>query len=161
MKLVVLGTLSDDIPYHAAIRKAANGSVVLPGAIYDQATVKALRFHARAYLHGHTVGGTNPSLVEALAAGNMVIAHDNPYNRWTAGAAAIYFTDKNSCAERMQQALDDDALVKACGVAARARAREAFRWDDVLLAYENEAYHLLGMTAAKTTAMDHASPGTV
>ena len=63
---------------------------MLPGAIYDQATVKALRYHARAYLHGHTVGGTNPSLVEALAAGNMVIAHDNPYNRWTAGAAAIF-----------------------------------------------------------------------
>ncbi|TIW85078.1 MAG: glycosyltransferase family 1 protein, partial [Mesorhizobium sp.] len=105
------------------------------------------------------VGGTNPSLVEALAAGNMVIAHDNPYNRWTAGAAAIYFTDKDSCADRMQQALDDDALVRTCGVAARARAREAFRWDDVLLAYENEAYRLLGVTAAKTAAMDHASHG--
>ncbi|TGV64003.1 glycosyl transferase, partial [Mesorhizobium sp. M00.F.Ca.ET.158.01.1.1] len=96
MKVVVLGTLSPEIPCHVAVRDAANASVVLPRAIYDQAAVKALRFHARAYLHGHTVGGTNPSLVEALAAGNMVIAHDNPYNRWTAGAAAIYFTDARS-----------------------------------------------------------------
>lgn len=159
-KLVVLGTLSDKIPYHAAVRAAANGSVVLPGAIYDQATVKALRFHARAYLHGHTVGGTNPSLVEALAAGNMVIAHDNMYNRWTAGAAATYFTDVDSCGERMQQALDDDTLVRNCGIAARARAREAFRWEDVLSAYENEAYRLLGVTAAATPAIDHPSPGT-
>ncbi len=44
------------------------------------------------YLHGHTVGGTNPSLVEAMAAGNAVIAHDNVYNRWVAGDAALYFT---------------------------------------------------------------------
>jgi len=159
-KLVVLGTLSDKIPYHAAVRAAANGAVVLPGAIYDQATVKALRYHARAYLHGHTVGGTNPSLVEALAAGNMVIAHDNTYNRWTAGAAATYFTDVDSCSERMQQALDDDTLVRNCGIAARARAREAFRWEDILSAYENEAYRLLGVTATATTAIDHPSPGT-
>jgi glycosyltransferase involved in cell wall biosynthesis len=161
MKLAVLGTLSDEIAYHVAIRKAANASVVLPGAIYDQATVKALRYHARAYLHGHTVGGTNPSLVEALAAGNMVIAHDNPYNRWTAGAAAIFFKDTQSCAERMQQALEDDVLVKACGEAARTRAREAFRWDDVLVAYENEAYRLLGVTAAERVAIDRPSAGAV
>lgn len=161
MKLVVLGTLSDQIPYHVAVRKAANSSVVLPGAIYDQAAVKALRYHARAYMHGHTVGGTNPSLVEALAAGNMVIAHDNPYNRWVAGAAAIHFTDTQSCAERMQQAMEDDALVKACGEAARTRAREAFRWDDVLLAYENEAYRLLGVSAPRTAAIDRPSPGAV
>ncbi|AEH87625.1 DUF1972 domain-containing protein [Mesorhizobium opportunistum] len=161
MKLVVLGTLSDEIAYHVAIRKAANASVVLPGAIYDQATVKALRYHARAYLHGHTVGGTNPSLVEALAAGNMVIAHDNPYNRWTAGAAAIFFKDTQSCAERMQQALEDDVLVKACGEAARTRAREAFRWDDVLVAYENEAYRLLGVTTAERVAIDRPSAGAV
>jgi len=161
MKLVVLGTLSDQIPYHVAVRKAANASVVLPGAIYDQAAVKALRYHARAYMHGHTVGGTNPSLVEALAAGNMVIAHDNPYNKWVAGAAAIYFTDTQSCAERMQQAMEDDALVKACGEAARTRAREAFRWEDVLLAYENEAYRLLGVTSARTAAIDRPSPGAV
>ncbi|MEO5760546.1 MAG: DUF1972 domain-containing protein [Mesorhizobium sp.] len=160
VKLVVLGTLLDENPYHVAIRKAANETVVLPGAIYDQPTVKALRYHARAYLHGHTVGGTNPSLVEALAAGNMVIAHDNPYNRWVAGAAAIYFTDTDSCSDRMQQAIDDDELVKTCGQAARARASEAFRWDDVLLAYEKEAYRLLGVTNTEAMTIDDTSPGT-
>ncbi|TGQ64087.1 glycosyltransferase family 1 protein [Mesorhizobium sp. M00.F.Ca.ET.186.01.1.1] len=159
MKLVVLGSLSDDIPYHVAVRKAAaaNGAVVLPGAIYDQAAVKALRYHARAYMHGHTVGGTNPSLVEALAAGNMVIAHDNPYNRWTAGAAAIHFTDTASCAACMDRVIEDDALVAECGKAARVRAREAFRWEDVLIAYENEAYRLLGVRAGEAVAIDHPS----
>ena len=50
-----------------------------------------LRLHSIAYVHGHQVGGTNPSLVEALGAGNAVIAHDNRFNRWVAAAAARYF----------------------------------------------------------------------
>ena len=152
IKLVVLGTLNDDIPYHRAVRQAAGSVVVLPGAIYDQAVVKALRFHARAYMHGHTVGGTNPSLVEALAAGNMVIAHDNRYNRWVAGEAAIYFSDTDSLSERIDEASADDALAARCGKAARIRAREAFRWEDILLAYEKEALRQLDVTTAATPA---------
>jgi glycosyltransferase involved in cell wall biosynthesis len=152
IKLVVLGTFNDDIAYHRAVRQAAGSVVVLPGAIYDQAVVKALRFHARAYMHGHTVGGTNPSLVEALAAGNMVIAHDNRYNRWVAGEAAIYFSDTDSLSERIDEALADDTLAARCGKAARIRAREAFRWEDILLAYEKEALRQLDVTTAATPA---------
>src|SRR5262249_28262205 len=65
-KLVVLGTLADEHRYHQAVRAAASAEVIFPGAIYDPTVVAALRFHARAYCHGHMVGGTNPSLVEAL-----------------------------------------------------------------------------------------------
>ena len=137
-RLVVLGTFIKGNAYHDAILKAASGDVVFPGAIYDPETVEALRFHARAYVHGHTVGGTNPSLVEALAAGNMVVAHDNRYNRWTAGTAGIYFNDTDSCEACFEAALKDDVLVKRCGAEARARAAVHFRWDDIFFAYERE-----------------------
>ena len=81
------------IPYHrAGASAAASDEVGFLGAIYDPERVQALRFHSCGYLHGHTVGGTNPSLVEAMAAGNPVIAHDNAYNRWVAQDAALYFT---------------------------------------------------------------------
>jgi glycosyltransferase involved in cell wall biosynthesis len=141
-KLVVLGKFEDDNAYHAEVRAAAGEEVIFPGAIYDSAIVRALRFHARAYLHGHTVGGTNPSLVEALWAGNAVIAHDNPYNRWTAGAAALLFKDVASCAAAIGLALADDELVARLGEAARARAVAAFQWRDVLVAYERECLAL-------------------
>ena len=81
MKLAVLGTYTTADPYQRAVMDAASDEVVFLGAIYDPETVAALRFHSVAYLHGHTVGGTNPSLVEAMAAGNAVIAHDNEYNK--------------------------------------------------------------------------------
>ncbi|MBP1039280.1 hypothetical protein J8631_27465, partial [Serratia fonticola] len=80
LKLVVLGNYSDDNRYHMDVKSAASSDVLFVGAIYDAATVSALRYHAVAYIHGHRVGGTNPSLVEALGAGNAIIAHDNDFN---------------------------------------------------------------------------------
>ena len=142
VKLVVLGKFERGNAYHAQVRAAASDEVLFPGAIYDAATVQALRFHARAYLHGHTVGGTNPSLVEALSAGNAVIAHDNVYNRWTAGAAALGFHDVESCAAAIARVLTDDDLVARLSAAARARAASAFQWRDVLAAYERECLAL-------------------
>jgi len=54
---------------------AASDEAMFPGAIYDKATVSALRFHSALYAHDHQVGGTNPSLVEAMGAGSAVLAH--------------------------------------------------------------------------------------
>jgi glycosyltransferase involved in cell wall biosynthesis len=147
LRLVVLGTMKVGDPYHRAVEDAASPEVLFPGAIYEADRVQALRVHARAYLHGHTVGGTNPSLVEALWAGNAVIAHDNPFNRGTAGAGQFYFTDGDSCAAAIDRVLADAAAVGAARRAARLRA-EDFRWGDVLAAYENEVRRVGGYPPA-------------
>jgi glycosyltransferase involved in cell wall biosynthesis len=137
-KLAVLGDIDNSIPYHRAVRAAAGSEVVLTGAIYNQAVVEALRFHARAYIHGHMVGGTNPSLVAALAAGNAVIARDNEFNRWTAGNAGVYFDSIDSCEEHIDRLLRDELAVKRLQVEAQARAASHFTWPDILCAYERE-----------------------
>ncbi len=121
VKLVVLGSYLPEVdPYHREVLAAAGDDVVFPGAIYDPEQVAALRFHSRMYLHGHTVGGTNPSLVEAMAAGNPVLAHDNAYNRWVAGDGAVYFGDASDVAERLDAILDDPQRLRAMGEASRA-----------------------------------------
>ena len=51
------------------------------GPVYDKSKLNALRHGAKLYFHGHTVGGTNPSLLEALACGCQILAHDNSFNR--------------------------------------------------------------------------------
>jgi glycosyltransferase involved in cell wall biosynthesis len=147
MRLVVLGTMKVGDPYHRAVEDAASPEVLFPGAIYEADQVQALRVHARAYLHGHTVGGTNPSLVEALWAGSAVIAHDNPFNRGTAGDAQFYFTDGDSCAAAIERVLADATAVNSARTAARQRA-ESFRWDDVLAAYEDEVRRVGGYPKA-------------
>ena len=148
-KLVVLGHLQPGQPYHDRLRDAAGEDVVFPGAIYEAGTVAALRYHARAYVHGHTVGGTNPSLVESLAAGNACLCHDNVFNRWTAGRAGTYFADLESCDAAITRLLEDDALVARARTAARERAAAAFRLEDILCAYEAEFAAFTGHPASQ------------
>ncbi len=136
LRLVVLGHYDAANRYHVAVKSAASDEILFPGAIYDKALVQALRFHSRLYLHGHQVGGTNPSLVEALGAGNPVLAHDNRYNRWVAEGGARYFVDEDGCAALLDELLDDAAALGVMARAGRARHEAAFTWEKVLGEYE-------------------------
>jgi glycosyltransferase involved in cell wall biosynthesis len=124
-------------PYHRAVVEAASDEVVFLGAIYEPQEVAALRFHSSGYLHGHTVGGTNPSLVEALAAGNPVVAHDNAYNRWVAGSAALYFTNAEDAALQIGRILGESDLRERLGRASRIRHAEEFTWEHVAGQYQD------------------------
>lgn len=136
MDMAVLGRLDPENAYHRKIREVAGTNVIFPGAIYEDKTVKSLRFHARAYMHGHQVGGTNPSLVEALGAGNAVIAHNNRFNRWTAGSGQRFFNGVESCRDHIRRFARDDVALYGSRIAARARHDQDFRWQDVLIQYE-------------------------
>lgn len=136
-ELVVLGEYSpstDD--YHRAVLEAASDEVHFLGGVYEPERVQALRFNSLAYLHGHTVGGTNPSLVEALGAGNAVLAHDNPYNRWVAQDAARYFTSADDVAALLDKLITSPGQVAQMQLAARARHAEEFTWEHVAGQYE-------------------------
>jgi glycosyltransferase involved in cell wall biosynthesis len=137
VRLAILGDyLPDSDAYHRAVRAAASEEVVFLGAVYDRDEVAALRFHSIGYLHGHTVGGTNPSLVEALAAGNPVVAHGNAYNRWVAADAALYFTDALEADECITTVLGDPDRRAALAAAARRRHAAEFTWERVAGQYE-------------------------
>jgi len=98
--------------------------------------IGALRFHAGLYLHGHTVGGTNPSLVEAMAAGNAVIAHDNHYNTWVAGPGNAFFTGTDDLALLLDELLGDAERRRRMGTSSRARFRAEFTWTKIGSEYE-------------------------
>jgi glycosyltransferase involved in cell wall biosynthesis len=137
-KLVVLGKINADCnDYQRAIVAAASPEVVFPGPIYQPEVLAALRLYCRFYVHGHQVGGTNPSLVEAMGAGAAILAHDNPFNRWVAGPAAAYFGNDDECALEMDRllSLSDDEL-NAMRDVSRERHTEAFTWPQILAAYE-------------------------
>ena len=134
--LVVLGRYSDLDPYHRIVKAAAGPEVLFLGAIYDKFVVSSLRFHCAAYVHGHQVGGTNPSLVEAIAAGNPVLAHDNCYNRWVAGGAALYFQDSVSFGALVDKLMGSVACQNELREVGRKRHAEEFVWESVLERYE-------------------------
>jgi glycosyltransferase involved in cell wall biosynthesis len=75
--------------------------LLFAGAIYEPGTINALRHYSSLYLHGHSVGGTNPSLLEAMACGCTIAAHDNPFNKEILGNEACYFSTKEDLAALM------------------------------------------------------------
>lgn len=138
VKLLVLGRYNTElVRYHAAVVAAAGDEVVFAGPVYEKSAVRALRRHSLFYIHGHQVGGCNPSLVEAMGAGNAVIAHDNHFNRWVVQDGALYFDDESACAAAIEQLLGDAEQCRQRGALNRMRARAVFDWSDILQSYDD------------------------
>lgn len=134
--LVVLGNYDRANPYHQKVLDAGKGRVRFVGAIYDKEVVHSLRYHSLAYVHGHQVGGTNPSLVEALGAGNAVLAHDNRFNRWVAGKAAAYFSGASGFDRVLTHVLDDRQALIRMRQESKKRFADNFTWPQILAQYE-------------------------
>jgi glycosyltransferase involved in cell wall biosynthesis len=160
-KLALLGEYTpDEDHYHRLIVESASDEVVFLGAIYDKAEVEALRFHSAAYLHGHTVGGTNPSLVEAMAAGNPVIAHDNAYNRWVVENGAVYFSTEDDVADRLDEILTSPTRLEQMSAASLRRYEAEFTWERVAGQYEQLLLRFLpdaGLHSSEPVAMESTS----
>ncbi|AUC74749.1 DUF1972 domain-containing protein [Olleya sp. Bg11-27] len=69
------------------------------GGVYNLEHLNNLRHFSNLYFHGHSVGGTNPSLLEAMASTTLIIANDNVFNKAILNEDAFYFTDKNEVAK--------------------------------------------------------------
>lgn len=144
MPLVVVGPYDQSDEYHAQVMAAASEEVIFPGAIFEPSRIGALRHHAALYLHGHTVGGTNPSLVEAMAAGNAVVAHRNAYNTWVAGSGNAYFEDDRDLSETLDALLEDPRRLQEMGASSLLRFREEFTWEKIGDEYEVALLRALG-----------------
>ena len=96
---------------------------------YDLDRLYALRNNAAAYIHGHSAGGTNPSLVEAMFFGRPILAYDVVYNRETTNGAAYYY----NVAADLQALLDRKDLD---GTPMRRMAQERYTWKHIAQAYE-------------------------
>ena len=116
MPLVVLGKYKpEENAYHKQVLESASEEVKFVGGIYEQEVVAALRYYTALYFHGHQVGGTNPSLIEAMSASSPVLAQDNPFNSWVAGEGAAYFKDASDCDRVLTELLDDESKLQTMG----------------------------------------------
>jgi glycosyltransferase involved in cell wall biosynthesis len=134
--LVVVGGLDPARCYVNELLQMNDGRVRFIGTVYDQKKLQTLRYHSLAYFHGHTAGGTNPSLLEALGCGNLVIAHDNVFNREVAGEAAHYFAGENGIVESIRT-VESYPMGRANRLKslAQQRIKDAYSWNAITEAY--------------------------
>ena len=109
------------------------------GTVYDQELLKKIRENAYAYFHGHTVGGTNPSLIEALGSTDLNLLVDVGFNKEVAGDCALYWSLKfGSLAKLIDQAdqITSDKIAEL-GSRAKERVAEEYTWEKICRQYED------------------------
>lgn len=140
--LVVVGSAPYASGYIERIRTVADHRVRMIGGIWDQDQLDELYANSLTYLHGHSVGGTNPSLLRAAGAGAFVIAYDVAFNREVVGSHAEYFLEAADVGRQIERA---ESRRQECRRQGEALQRDIARynWVDVCDEYERLALDLV------------------
>lgn len=141
--LVVVGSAPYATAYTQRIHTAAAGDprVRFEGGIWDQELLDEMYANALTYVHGHSVGGTNPSLLRAIGAGTATIAYDVGFNREVLLGGGLYFTSVSDLAVVLERAENDLADTSTRAGYLQRRAHD-YDWEDVTDGYEQLAHRL-------------------
>jgi glycosyltransferase involved in cell wall biosynthesis len=135
LPLMIVGGIDRPNSYVQRLLRHRSERVRFVGTIYNKEELTAVRMHARAYFHGHSVGGTNPSLLEAMACSNLVLAHRNRFNQEVLGDAGLFFDSSEELAKTVE-AIDRGIIpVHNLRVAAKRRVAERYTWDRITEQY--------------------------
>lgn len=108
-------------------------------ANYNRGSMDSIRHFSRFYIHGHSVGGTNPSLLEAMAAESRVLAHDNVFNRGVLKEGGSYFSSTKDLADLFNS--DFEQLISVNQIENNLiRLRTNYNWDKISKEYEEVSY---------------------
>ena len=113
--------------------------------MYDQQVLDQLYGNCRTYIHGHSVGGTNPSLLRAMGAGAPVLAFDCPFNREVTADQALLWSSSEGLTVLVDEVAESAGVLDTehmqerlaeLSEAGRARVAQDYRWEDVADEYE-------------------------
>lgn len=136
LPLIVVGGLQEGNSYCATLLQQESEKIRFIGSVYDSDRLWSLRYNCLIYFHGHSVGGTNPSLLEAMAASNLIVAHDNEFNREVLGPSGRYFNNADQIAPLARELLSlDDQASQNLRRKIRERVRVRYSWDSVRDSY--------------------------
>jgi glycosyltransferase involved in cell wall biosynthesis len=154
-EIVIVGSTGYGGPLDEAVASltASSTRVHWLGHINDDARLYSLWQHAGAYFHGHSVGGTNPALVQAMACGAPVIARDTPYNREVLGGAGHFTAPDAAAIERaVREVMQTSELQEVLAANSVKRSLGEYSWESVCSKYELELRSLATTFPRKTNA---------
>ncbi len=139
-KLVIITNLSSSNYYSSLVEKTGlekDKRIIFIDGVYDPLKLATIRKNAYLYIHGHSVGGTNPSLVEALSLTDLNLLYDVCFNHDIGLDTALYFKEEGS----LKELLDDSGLLekkkKELGPKAKKRIHDHFTWDKIVKEYKD------------------------
>jgi len=138
--LIVVGNFTDP-NYQARVEKilesGRSNHIILVGGIYNNgALLDMLRHHCFAYIHGHSVGGTNPSLLEIMSMQTIIVAHDNIFNREVCEKGALFFKTAEDLANLINKVNQNGEDFSDIRDIALQRVENDYNWGNVVNRYE-------------------------
>jgi glycosyltransferase involved in cell wall biosynthesis len=134
-KFKVLGDTSNRFGKFITHKFQNDDRIQFKGSIFDTGKVRALQNNSYLYFHGHSVGGTNPSLLEAMASEALIAAHNNPFNKSVLHADAFYFSNASevrSLVETVQRKEPEKTMVSNN----LHKIKHQFNWEKIIDQYE-------------------------
>jgi glycosyltransferase involved in cell wall biosynthesis len=133
--LVLIGNTGNSFGSYL-VRTYSQEKLHFIGAIYEADTVNALRHYSSIYLHGHSVGGTNPSLLEAMACGCSIAAHDNPFNKAILNGEGWFFSDPLTIKKILDNRIDPE-VIAGYKEKNREKIGKLYNWEHIINQYES------------------------
>ncbi|WP_081146617.1 DUF1972 domain-containing protein [Niastella vici] len=136
-KFLVVGSVDNKLGRYLVQKFKDDNRIVFTGGIYNHPQkIHSLKTYSSLYFHGHSVGGTNPSLLEAMASRASIAAHDNPFNRAVLHQDAFYFSSYEQVKEIIENPYRNSQKMAMVNNNLK-RIREQFNWDNVINKYED------------------------
>lgn len=142
--LIIIGKTNTKFGQYLVKMYGNNPRIKFLGGIYDFRKIDSIRYFSKAYFHGHSVGGTNPSLLEAMASSSFIIAHDNVFNRSVLRDSSIYFNSDCEIKEILNSL--DDYVEKNKNNFINDninKIKEEYSWDILVEQHEKYFYELI------------------
>ena len=115
--------------------KYRNKGIIFLGGIFNKTQLDNIRFYSKLYLHGHSVGGTNPSLLEAMAAKSLIASHNNKFNKSVLEKNAYYFSSTKELSKLMNQDLQHNKINFVSNNL--SKIDKLYRWPIIISQYES------------------------
>jgi len=140
-KLILIGNLNNKFSQYL-ISKYQSNYIVFIGGVYDQNKLNNLRYYSNLYFHGHSVGGTNPSLLEAMASNSLICAHNNIFNKSILEKDAYYFNDANDINNILNSGINKKGDEEKLKINI-AKIKTNYSWERIIKQYEELFYKSL------------------
>jgi glycosyltransferase involved in cell wall biosynthesis len=142
MPLVIVGKTANSFGSYLKEQYGSDPRIRFAGAIYDQTIINNLRYYSSFYFHGHSVGGTNPSLLEAMGCNALIAAHDNSFNKSILEDDAFYFSTPEDVRDLLNTFSGKFRFARLIEKN-QEKIRSRYNWPSVVDAYEQAMFQAL------------------
>ena len=134
--ILVVGNPSNKYGKYLLVNTKTSREYHIQGAVYDLDELNNLRHHSALYFHGHTVGGTNPSLLEAMACNCLICANDNEFNRDVLNDDAYFFRTSDEISMLLKNLQYGTPTNENMIVRNNSKIENLFNWERIVQLYD-------------------------